>query len=97
MTERMKLLNKVHKGIECCKEYYCGECPYEIYDDKGGTYILRCINKLMNDLASTMEPVKYKKENGRNICPVCKKDATHMFMGLFSEHCPHCGTPIDWH
>ena len=51
----------------------------------------------MNDLASTMEPVKYRQENGRYICPVCEKDATHMFMGLFSEHCPHCGTPIDWH
>ena len=97
MTERMKLLNQVYKGLEACKEFCCGECPYQIYEDPKGVYTLRCINKLMNDLASTMEPVKYRQENGRYICPVCEKDATHMFMGLFSEHCPHCGTPIDWH
>ena len=85
------------KGLECCSEFLCGECPYQIYEGPKGVYTLRCINKLMNDLASTMEPVKYRQENGRYICPVCEKDATHMFMGLFSEHCPHCGTPIDWH
>ena len=38
-------------GIKCCNEFLCGECPYEIYDDKKNReYTIRCIHKLMQDI-----------------------------------------------
>lgn len=43
MTEQ-----EVLKGLNCCVEFLCGECPYKKYDSKN--YSLRCVNKLLNDL-----------------------------------------------
>lgn len=41
----------VLKGIECCAEFLCGECPYQRYDDeKSKVYTLRCIHMLMQDI-----------------------------------------------
>ena len=37
------------KGLECCSEFLCGECPYKVFEDKKGEYIIRCMYKLMND------------------------------------------------
>lgn len=41
---------QTEKGIICCSEFLCGECPYIIYEDKTKEYDLRCINKLMVDI-----------------------------------------------
>lgn len=40
--------DEVKKGLECCVEYLCGECPYEKYDIKGKPLV--CVHKLMEDL-----------------------------------------------
>ena len=45
-------INETELGLKCCNEFLCGECPYEIYDDKeNGTYIMRCIHKLIQDVS----------------------------------------------
>lgn len=38
----------VKKGLECCVDYLCGECPYEKYDIKDKP--LRCVHVLLEDL-----------------------------------------------
>lgn len=39
---------EIYKGLKCCSEFLCGECPYQIYDSDH--YKLRCIHKLIVDL-----------------------------------------------
>ena len=53
LTRSMKMtINETELGLKCCNEFLCGECPYEIYDDKeNGTYIMRCIHKLIQDVS----------------------------------------------
>ena len=45
--------NKVFKGLDCCKEFLCDECPYQYLDDK--EYPLRCIHTLIVDLSEIKE------------------------------------------
>jgi hypothetical protein len=39
---------EIEKGLECCVDFLCGECPYKKFDDKN--YALQCIHKLMVDI-----------------------------------------------
>ena len=39
---------EILKGLECCAEFICDECPYKKYESKD--YPLRCIHKLIVDL-----------------------------------------------
>ena len=39
---------EILKGIECCAEFLCGECPYEKYDIKDKP--LACVHKLILDI-----------------------------------------------
>lgn len=38
----------VLKGIECCSEFLCAECPYKKYEHH--EYTIRCMHKLMLDI-----------------------------------------------
>ena len=49
---------KVLKGLECCSDYLCGECPYQQFKDK--EHILRCIHLLLSDL--NMLRMEYENE-----------------------------------
>lgn len=40
--------DEILKGIECCAEFLCGECPYKKYDIKDKP--LACVHKLMLDI-----------------------------------------------
>ena len=44
------------KGIECCAEYMCGECPYQRFEHKD--YKMRCIHMLMEDIATWVKEIK---------------------------------------
>lgn len=39
---------EILKGIECCAEYLCGECPYQKYEST--QYLLKCNTALMRDI-----------------------------------------------
>ncbi len=45
----------VLKGIECCAEFLCGECPYKYYEDK--EYMLKCNHILMKDIQELVKTV----------------------------------------
>lgn len=47
------------KGLECCSEFLCGECPYERFEDKTGQYTIRCLHKLTNDLFEMLKAEGY--------------------------------------
>ena len=51
--------DKVLKGLECCVDYMCGECPYQKYESK--EHILKCIHLLLEDL--NMLRKEYINEN----------------------------------
>ena len=40
--------SNILKGLECCTEFLCDECPYEKYDIKDKP--LTCVHKLIVDL-----------------------------------------------
>lgn len=40
--------NLISKAVECCTEYLCGECPYNVYEDNH--YTFKCIHMLMKDI-----------------------------------------------
>ena len=48
--------DKIMKGIECCSEFLCKECPYQKYDHP--TYKLQCMHKLIKDIKKGID--KYK-------------------------------------
>ena len=43
---------EILRGIECCAEFLCGECPYEKYDIKDKP--LACVHKLMLDIQNKL-------------------------------------------
>ena len=51
---------EVLKGLECCTEFLCGECPYKEYDSKD--YLLRCTHMLLVGLKNIIIP-EAKDEN----------------------------------
>lgn len=42
---------EIELGMKCCKDFTCGECPYEKYEDKiDKILIMRCIHHLLIDI-----------------------------------------------
>ena len=62
-------LKDVIKGIDCCSEFLCGECPYKMYESKD--YPLQCIHKLMVD-------IKEQKDNAITITDMMSDDKTRL-------------------
>lgn len=51
----MKLTKKdAEQGLKCCREFLCGECPYNIIEGIPDAINLKCIRYLMNDLYEYM-------------------------------------------
>lgn len=50
---------KVLKGLECCAEFLCDECPYQKYEHDD--YKLRCIHLLVMDLNMLRMECEYEK------------------------------------
>ena len=63
------------KGLECCAEFLCDECPYKIYSHID--YKFRCNYKLISDLKETMPKagtwikVECSEKNGDANCSIC--------------------------
>lgn len=73
----MMTKEEIEKGMKCCNEFACGECPYEKYDDKKQhLYTMRCIHMLMHDITKlyfdmkNKKPILHTNENCRNL--TCK-------------------------
>jgi hypothetical protein len=78
------------KGLECCADFECGECPYKIYSHID--YKFRCNYKLISDLKEIMPKAGTWKDYSSTMmeCSVCQRHVPyHRY-----EFCPHCGTKM---
>ena len=78
---------EILKGLSCCSEFLCGECPYKIYMHHD--YTNKCMHKLMVDLqALELKTGTWKDYSSTMMeCSECKKHVPyHRY-----EFCPHCG------
>ena len=96
MEKRIKAL----KGLACCTEYLCGECPYT--EHQHVEYKLRCITIMHRELNEILQPkqvilVPDPNENYPDEvnCPTCKKHlgfVTH----TRKKYCPECGQALKY-
>lgn len=87
----------IYKGLKCCSEFLCGECPYQIYDSDH--YKLRCIHKLIVDLNSLLNGGKKKMRFHE--AAICCEELYGIAVNLEEEwfFCCECDEPIyadDW-
>lgn len=47
---------EILKGIECCAEFLCGECPYQKYEHN--EYKMKCIHRLMQDINDLVKNIE---------------------------------------
>lgn len=81
------------KGLECCADFMCKDCPYRKFSDQ--TYTIRCMHRLMVDLQKLeAENSVVVKQGSWSLysstmmeCSECKKHVPyHRY-----NYCPHCG------
>lgn len=60
--KKMRIDEQIEKGIECCVEFLCGECPYENIQGLPDHINLRCMNTLMKDIEKYIKELKTKGE-----------------------------------
>ena len=85
------------KGLSCCADFECGECPYKIYSHVD--YKFRCNYKLISDLKTyvlgtgTWRPETDEEEPNpmfkHVVCSNCGGTS-----GTTFKFCPHCGTKM---
>lgn len=47
---------QVFQGLNCCREFFCDDCPYKIYGSD--TYKMPCIRMLIEDLADYSKEIE---------------------------------------
>ena len=65
---------EIEKGLECCAEFVCGECPYQKFDHID--YKFRCVHMLIVDVANL-----YKRTTTDAVRVVKCKDCKYLFTG----------------
>ena len=93
----MKTLDEVIKGIECCKEINCAECPYANWDN---TDIVRCDPSDKEDdaliyLKSYMLMTSNNLMIGTGIDKVTDKKPTAHWILSGTVQCSTCGYVSD--
>lgn len=82
------------KGLECCADFMCKDCPYQKFSDH--TYTIRCMHRLMVDLQTLESKHIVEAKTGTWTdysstmmeCSECKKHVPyHRY-----TYCPHCGS-----
>ena len=76
------------KGLECCADFLCDECPYKVYSHID--YKFRCNYKLIVDLKEAMPKAGSwtRYSSTMMICSSCGKHVPyHKY-----QYCPHCGS-----
>ena len=88
---------EILKGLECCSEFLCGECPYKIYQHVD--YKLRCNYRLISDLNTMFNKkgkwikrtwIIFDSEKVGHNCSECNTtwDAP-------TKYCPNCGIAME--
>ena len=93
---------EIEKGLECCAEFLCGECPYQKFDHID--YKLQCIHMLIVDVANLYKrtvvdavPVVHGWWVPCGFGKAIKCSACGCELGDVWEyrHCPDCGAIMD--
>lgn len=80
--------DKIFEGLDCCKEFLCGECPYNYLNDK--IYTMKCIHELIKDLSKMKEGLQiHYNEYGYYECPSCQFSVADD-----DNYCSNCGQKI---
>ena len=94
----MEKANKAWKGLKCCAEFLCGECPYAEYQHI--EYKLQCIHKLHMDLVEVLEPSQVVRKPCYNknypdefYCPRFGKRLGFVTQE-WTKNCPKCGKTL---
>ena len=53
---REEAREEVLKGLECCVDFCCNDCPYHYLDSK--EYPIRCIHSLLTDVHNLIKESK---------------------------------------
>lgn len=98
----MEKANKAQKGLKCCADFLCSECPYAEYQHV--EYKLQCIHKMHMDLVEALESKAvvhqpghkhYSNDPDELYCPNCNK-----FLGFVTNHwnkyCSNCGQALKY-
>ena len=94
----MEIKTKALKGLECCVEFLCDECPYAEYQHI--TYKLQCSHKMHQDLFKTLKSKKVIQIKSSEFpdsvyCPNCYK-----FLGFITnkhlKFCNECGQALKY-
>ena len=74
----MKTDEQIEKGIECCSEFLCGECPYKNIQGMPDFINIRCMLVLMNDIKDYVKRLKDSPVETLPLdyTPVCPKGYT---------------------
>ena len=85
---------EVFKGLACCADFMCKDCPYQKFSDQ--TYTLRCMHRLMSNMEKLfLKPGSWRLETDEEepspmfklvVCSDCGKTANNTY-----NFCPECG------
>ena len=104
----MTKLDKVIKGLECCKAihiYLCTDCPYhddDVDDNNCKEYLCADALTLLKEHEATMVIESENMYTGLPIthCPKCGVTLDRFLYGRQHEgqinYCPMCGQAIKW-
>jgi hypothetical protein len=99
-------LEETLKGLNCCSEFLCGECPYKAYDSQD--YVMRCTHKLIVDLQALESATLKEPEVGKWVpvsskpgahagmkCSICKAKISYRdYYGGQHNYCYKCGAKM---
>ena len=92
--------NKALKGLKCCSEFLCGECPYAEYQHI--EYKLQCIHKMHTDLVEALKskqvvrkPCYDENYPDEIYCPCCNRFLVFVTNSKL-PYCPHCGQALKY-
>lgn len=56
MERELMTKEEILKGIECCAEYLCSDCPYQKYEHH--EYKMRCVHRLLEDINNLLKNIE---------------------------------------
>ena len=93
----MERIEKVIKGIECCTEGGCRDCPYykncDIFDDYLSGTLLKDVLEVLKE-QRPIKPVCFEHRRTRNKYQCGNCGSSEVFKEW--EYCPWCGRELKW-
>ena len=97
--KRVDKLEKVIKGLECCKNGFCEECPYDQSKRRDDHYCERwqvqddAIELLKEKQPKKVKDFQYLADLFVGKCPSCGEELNNE---VYPAFCGFCGQRISW-